>query len=99
MEFRKVAAVSCFRRCGEIKATAKSAQKNKMVRREIHIHPDGRRRLSIYEAMLLQGFPENFVLKGNLSEQVEQVSNAVPPPLARCIAAAVKRAMQVDRKI
>ena len=67
--------------------------------REIHIHPDGRRRLSIYEAMLLQGFPENFVLKGNLSEQVEQVSNAVPPPLARCIAAAVKRAMQVDRKI
>lgn len=66
--------------------------------REIHIHPDGRRRLSIYEAMLLQGFPEGFVLKGNLSEQVEQVSNAVPPPLARCIAAAVKRAMLVGKK-
>lgn len=61
--------------------------------REIHIHPSGRRRLSIYEAMLLQGFPETFVLEGNLSEQVEQVSNAVPPPLARSIAAAVKRAL------
>ncbi len=61
--------------------------------REIHIHPSGTRRLSIYEAMLLQGFPESFVLEGNLSEQVEQVSNAVPPPLGRSIAAAVKVAM------
>jgi DNA (cytosine-5)-methyltransferase 1 len=62
--------------------------------REIHIHPDGRRRLSIYEALLLQGFPEEFVLEGNLSEQVEQVSNAVPPPLARSVALAVKRALR-----
>lgn len=61
--------------------------------REIHVHPNGHRRLSIYEAMILQGFPENFVLEGNLSEQVEQVSNAVPPPLARSIAAAVKHAL------
>lgn len=61
--------------------------------REIHVHPDGTRRLSIYEAMLLQGFPENFVLKGNLSEQVEQVSNAVPPPLARSLAAAIFTAL------
>jgi DNA (cytosine-5)-methyltransferase 1 len=64
--------------------------------REIHVHPDGRRRLSIYEAMLLQGFPEDFVLEGNLSEQVAQISNAVPPPLARSVAAAVKRAL--DRR-
>jgi len=61
--------------------------------REIHIHPNGHRRLSIYEAMLLQGFPTSFVLEGNLSAQVEQVSNAVPPPLARSVAAAVKRAL------
>lgn len=61
--------------------------------REIHVHPTGRRRLSIYEALLLQGFPEDFVLEGNLSEQVEQISNAVPPPLARSVALAVKRAL------
>lgn len=61
--------------------------------REIHVHPDGKRRLSIYEAMLLQGFPESFVLKGTLSEQVEQVSNAVPPPLARSLAAAISAAI------
>jgi DNA (cytosine-5)-methyltransferase 1 len=61
--------------------------------REIYIHPTGTRRISIYEAMLLQGFPSEFVLEGNLSEQVEQVSNAVPPPLARSVAAAVQRSM------
>lgn len=57
--------------------------------REIHVHPNGRRRISIYEAMLLQGFSKNFVLEGNFSEQVEQVSNAVPPPLGRALAKAL----------
>jgi DNA (cytosine-5)-methyltransferase 1 len=61
--------------------------------REIHVHPCGRRRLSIYEAMLLQGFPEQFVLEGNLTEQVQQISNAVPPPLALSVASAVTRAL------
>lgn len=57
--------------------------------REIHVHPDGKRRLSIFEAMLLQGFPESFVLEGSLSSQVEQVSNAVPPPLGKALAEAI----------
>jgi DNA (cytosine-5)-methyltransferase 1 len=61
--------------------------------REIHVHPNGDRRISLYEALRLQGFPHGFVLEGNLSEQVEQVSNAVPPPLARSLARAVKRAL------
>lgn len=62
--------------------------------REIHVHPIGTRRLSVYEAMLLQGFPKEFVIKGTFSEQVLQVSNAVPPPLSECIAKAVKVAME-----
>jgi DNA (cytosine-5)-methyltransferase 1 len=61
--------------------------------REIYVHPNGKRRLSIFEAMLLQGFPETFVLKGNLSEQVEQISNAVPPPLAKSVASAIRRTL------
>lgn len=61
--------------------------------REIHVHPNGHRRLSIYEAMLLQGFPHKFILEGNLSQQVTQISNAVPPPLARSVASAVKRSL------
>ena len=59
--------------------------------REIHVNPDGRRRLSIYEALLLQGFPADFYLEGNFSDQVDQVSNAVPPPLAISIAEAIKK--------
>jgi DNA (cytosine-5)-methyltransferase 1 len=61
--------------------------------REIHVHPNGLRRLSVFEALLLQGFPDHFVLEGNLSQQVEQVSNAVPPPLAQSIARAVARSL------
>jgi len=59
--------------------------------REIHIHPDGTRRVTIYEAMRLQGFPLNYELVGNLSEQVKQVSNAVPPPLAAALARSIKK--------
>lgn len=58
---------------------------------EIHIHPEGHRRLSIYEAMLLQGFPKKgYELKGHFSEQVTLVSDAVPPPLAKAIAKSIK---------
>ncbi|MFK3821260.1 DNA cytosine methyltransferase [Pseudomonas yamanorum] len=57
--------------------------------REIHVHPDGRRRLSIFEALQLQGFPFDYVLLGNMSQQVRQVSNAVPPPVAEEIAKAI----------
>ena len=57
---------------------------------EIHIHPRGNRRLSIYEAMLLQGFPKNgYQLLGNLSEQVKLISDAVPPPLAYSLARSI----------
>jgi endonuclease III len=58
--------------------------------REIHVHPDGDRRLSVLEAMLLQGFPQSYRLAGSLSDQVAQVSNAVPPPLANAIASAIQ---------
>jgi DNA (cytosine-5)-methyltransferase 1 len=57
---------------------------------EIHIHPNGKRRLSIYEAMLLQGFPPEYVLLGNLCDQVKLVSDAVPPPLAAALARSIK---------
>lgn len=64
--------------------------------REIHVHPTGLRRLSIYEAMLLQGFPKTYRLCGNLSEQVTQVSNAVPPPLARALAECLRTSITIN---
>lgn len=62
--------------------------------REIHVHPDKKRRLSIYESLILQGFPKDFVLSGTLSQQVTQVSNAVPPPMAEGIAKEIKRILR-----
>ncbi|MEK0264867.1 DNA cytosine methyltransferase [Bifidobacterium mongoliense] len=64
--------------------------------REIHVHPNGERRLSIYEAMQLQGFPQDYVLFGPFSAQVQQISNAVPPPLAYALAVAVNNSLQCD---
>jgi len=62
--------------------------------REIHIHPSGKRRLSIYEAMLLQGFPKRYQLLGTLTEQVKQVSDAVPPQLAAALARSVRQFLE-----
>ena len=58
--------------------------------REVHVHPDGKRRLSVYEAMLIQGFPSCYRLQGTLSQQIQLVSDAVPPPLAEALASTVK---------
>ena len=57
--------------------------------REVHVHPNGERRLSVYEAMLIQGFPSWYQLSGTLSEQIQLVSDAVPPPLAQSLGTAV----------
>ncbi len=62
--------------------------------REIHVHPGGHRRLSVFEAMLLQGFPREYRLPGNLSEQVTLVSDAVPPPLAAALASSVREVLE-----
>lgn len=66
--------------------------------REIHVHPSGVRRLSIFEAMLLQGFPRWYQLTGTLSDQVTQVSNAVPPPVAFAIAEKILAASPVTEQ-
>jgi DNA (cytosine-5)-methyltransferase 1 len=58
--------------------------------REVHIHPAGQRRLSVYEAMLLQGFPREYRLMGTLSDQIRLVSDAVPPPLASALAESIR---------
>lgn len=57
--------------------------------REVHVHPGCHRRLSVYEAMRLQGFPHEYELLGSLSSQIDQVSEAVPPPMAEAVAKSI----------
>lgn len=56
--------------------------------REVHLHPWEPRRLSLREAMRIQGIPDSYVLPEDvpLSTTFRMVSNGVPVPLARHVA-------------
>jgi DNA (cytosine-5)-methyltransferase 1 len=45
----------------------------------------GRRRASIEECMILQGFPQDMVMCGTVEDKYRLLGNAVPPPMARMI--------------
>lgn len=57
--------------------------------REVHVHPKGHRRLSVYEAMKLQTFPESYQLTGNMTAQIRLISEAVPVRLAWYVARSI----------
>lgn len=55
---------------------------------EVHLHPWERRRISVREAMRIQGIPDAYVLpeEAPLTAKFTIVSNGVPVPLARQVA-------------
>ena len=58
-----------------------------------HIHYDDAqaRTISVREAARLQSFPDGFVFTGAMNQAFRQIGNAVPPLMARAIAAEIMR--------
>ncbi|TXI35275.1 MAG: DNA cytosine methyltransferase [Candidatus Moraniibacteriota bacterium] len=56
-----------------------------------YIHYSQERTISVREAARFQGFPDRYEFLGSTASQYIQVGNAVPVPLARAIARAIKK--------
>jgi DNA (cytosine-5)-methyltransferase 1 len=57
-----------------------------------YAHPEQNRSLTLREGARLQGFPDEFRFLGTRHDVRYQIGNAVPPPLARAVGEAIKRA-------
>ncbi|WP_170945957.1 DNA cytosine methyltransferase [Rhodococcus sp. 14-2483-1-2] len=53
------------------------------------LHPEQDRNISVREAAILQGFPQNYMFSGPFTNQYRQIGEAVPPMFARALAYAV----------
>ena len=66
---------------------------------EVHLHPYQHRRLSVREALRIQGVPDTYVLPPEipLSKKFKMIGNGVPVPLAKEVAIALKNFIDVMR--
>ena len=64
-------------------------------RKNMLIHPQEDRGLSVREAARIQSFPDNFFFEGTLMHIQQQIGNAVPPKLAEVI---FKQIIDISKK-
>ena len=53
------------------------------------------RSITVREAARLQGFPDDFRVYGSFANQMMQVTNAVPPPLARVVLSVITKSVGI----
>ena len=60
---------------------------------EVHLHPFENRRISVREALRIQGVPDTYILPPELplSKKFKMIGNGVPVPLAKAVARALER--------
>lgn len=59
-------------------------------------HPTQDRIISVREAARIQSFPDDYVFTGNITQQYEQVGNAVPPLLARAMGRKIRELLEIN---
>ena len=66
-----------------------------------HIHYDNAqaRTISVREAARLQSFPDGFVFAGAMNQAFQQIGNAVPPLMAKAIAAEIMKTIRASASI
>jgi DNA (cytosine-5)-methyltransferase 1 len=59
---------------------------------EVHLHPTQNRRISVREALRIQGIPDHYIIStpGKLSKKFKMIGNGVPLNLARNMAESIK---------
>jgi len=59
---------------------------------EVHLHPYQNRRLSVREALRIQGVPDSYILPedSSLSKKFKMIGNGVPVPLAKAVAESLR---------
>jgi DNA (cytosine-5)-methyltransferase 1 len=62
--------------------------------RALPVHPTQHRAITVREAARIQGFPDDFFFCGPRQHQPLQVANAVPPSLARAVAASLRASLE-----
>ncbi len=55
------------------------------------LHPEEHRAITAREAARIQGFPDDFIFKGNKAQQFKMIGNAVPPKLSTWLANELKK--------